>query len=202
MATTDVAQQLVEAAKNDPNLLSQLTENPSGAVKSVTGLDLSSQEIAEALTCASKIAKGENVDMGTVASLAADLFSKHGGDLTKIVGALFGGDQAAASTTTTQTATQSGAGSEGGIDLGEVAGLAETLLGGESGSTTSGKKTSSSGGIDLGEVAGLAETLLGGSGKTTGSGKKTSKKTSSSQSGGGLDLGGVANIAEELFGGK
>ena len=202
MATTDIAQQLVDAAQKDPNLVSQLTQDPSGAVKSVTGLDLSSQEITEALTCASKLAKGENVDMGTVASLAADLFSKHGGDLTKIVGALFGGEEQT-SATTTQTGTQSSAGSEGGIDLGEVAGLAETLLGGESNATTSGKKTSStSGGINLGEVAGLAETLLGGSGKTTTSGKKTSKKTSSSKSDGGIDLGGVANIAEELFGGK
>lgn len=182
MATQDIAQQLVDAAQQNPQLISQLTSNPSSTVKSVTGLDLSSKEITEVVTCATKLAKGESVDMGTVASLAADLFSKHGGDLTKIMGSLLGGgddssDQQDETTETTtsngkkkktskktedeaETASDDTSSNGGGVDLGEVANIAESLLGGSS--SSSHKKTSKSDGLDLGEVASIAESLFGG----------------------------------------
>lgn len=144
MATADIAQQLVEAAQKDPNLISQLTSDPASVVKSITGLDLSDKELTEVVTCATKLAKGEQVDMGTVASLAADLFSQHGGDLTKIMGSLLGGgddDGSAEEKKTTKTsktksskkstAKEDSDSSEGGINLGEVASIAETLFGGK-----------------------------------------------------------------------
>ena len=186
MATSDIAQQLVEAAQKDPSLISKLTSDPSSAVKSVTGLDLSDQEITEAVTCATKLAKGEKVDMGTVASLAADLFSKHGGDLTAIMGSLLGtSDSSEQSDTTTQQSDS-----------------AETTTSGKKkrsskktdSTETSDSSDSSNGGIDIGEVANIAETLLGGSSSSSSSSKK--KKSD------GLDLGEIANIAEGLFGGK
>lgn len=149
MATQDIARQLVEAVQNNPQLISQLTSNPANAVKGVTGLDLSSQEITEVVACATKLAKGEDVDMEAVAGIAADLFSKHGGDLSNIMGSLLGAENSsdqqsenaqAASTTAGDgkektsdsrlAATASDSNSEG-IDLSEVANIAESLFGGK-----------------------------------------------------------------------
>lgn len=83
MATTDIAGQFLEAAAKDPSLIKSFGIDPADAVKNATGLELTDNEIGDAIEAISPLLKGEGLNMNAVMELVGDVLGGEGNILEK-----------------------------------------------------------------------------------------------------------------------
>ena len=180
-SNTDIAQILVNAVANNPDLLSTFLEHPYTAVQEATGADekLDKEDMSEVVTAAAGYASGQSFDTSMISGLASALLGSNDNSVHTLVGSLFGGTDTAAASDTNQASA--------GLDLGSlvnIAGAATSLTGGQS------TGIDLSDGIGLDDLAGILG-LMGGASSSTGS--------SAQQSSGGL-LQTIINLFKSLFG--
>ena len=91
MASQDIVQQLVNSVVSNPSLMNNLAEHPYSTVSEVTGQEeVSRDEVSEALAAFSALAGGQQVDFGSLASIASSLLADNGGSAHAMAQSLFG----------------------------------------------------------------------------------------------------------------
>lgn len=88
----DIQQIVAEFAKSaaeDPSHLKQFGVDPAAAIKNATGLELSDEQLGDAVGAIEPLIEGKELDMGKVAELAGDLLSS--GDILGKLSGLLGG---------------------------------------------------------------------------------------------------------------
>ena len=147
MASQDLVQQLVGSVLSNPNLMQNLAEHPYSTVAQATGRqEVSRDEVSEALAAFSALANGQQIDFGSLASIAANMLADNGGSAHTMAQSLFG-PQIAESNSPSQSDPVAdmlgtlaqvtfGGGKAGvdlsdGLDIGDVIGIAGAILGGK-----------------------------------------------------------------------
>ena len=185
-SNTDIAQILVNAVANNPDLLSTFLEHPYTAVQEATGADekLDKEDMSEVVTAAAGYASGQSFDTSMISGLASALLGSNDNSVHTLVGSLFGGADTSAAGAAASDTNQASA----GLDLGSLVNLA-----GAATSLTGGKST----GIDLSDGIGLDDLagILGLMGGASASGSSASAQQSS---GGFLQV--IINLFKNLFG--
>lgn len=88
----DIQQIVAEFAKSaaeDPSQLKQFGVDPVAAIKNATGLELSDEQLGDAVGAIEPLIEGKELDMGKVAELAGDLLGD--GDILGKLSGLLGG---------------------------------------------------------------------------------------------------------------
>ena len=91
MATEDTVKSLVDSVLSNPDFLSQIAAHPYSAVREAAGSeDVSRDEVSEAITALSALMGGNQVDFGSLSSMASGLLSENNGSAHDLSSALFG----------------------------------------------------------------------------------------------------------------
>lgn len=150
MASQDIVQQLVGSVLSNPELMNNLADHPYSTVAEVTGQpkeEVTRDEVSQALAAFSALASGQQVDFGSLASMAESLLSEYGGSAHSMAQGLFGAPIAESQSTATPAdpigdmlATlakvdfskgMAGIDLSDGLGLDDVIGFAGAILGGK-----------------------------------------------------------------------
>lgn len=89
MDIQQIVAQFMKSAADDPSHLNQFGIDPAEAIKNATGLDLSDEEIEDAVGAIEPLIEGKELNMGKVTELVGDFLGD--GDVLGKLSSLFGG---------------------------------------------------------------------------------------------------------------
>ncbi len=89
MDIQQIVAQFAKSAAEDPSQLKQLGIDPAAAIKNATGLDLTDEEVEDAVAALEPLTQGKGLDLGKVTELVGDFLGD--GDVLGKLGGLFGG---------------------------------------------------------------------------------------------------------------
>ena len=91
MNSQDIVQQLISSVVSDPTLLNNLAEHPYSTVRDATGLEeVTQDQVSQAVTGVSMLANGQELDFGSLASIASQLLADNGGSAHSLAESLLG----------------------------------------------------------------------------------------------------------------
>jgi len=137
MDISSVLQQVIGAVAENPETLSSMAEHPYSTIGNITNNEnVSKEEASQVVTALSSLAGGNDIDLGSIASMAAGLLGENGNSVHSLASALLG------------------SGSDQGVDVtsGNIADIASSLLG---------TAQNSSSGLDLSSIIGLITKFFG-----------------------------------------
>ena len=148
MDIQELVKMLVSTTEEQPDLLGSLMQHPYSTIGNLTdNNNVSKEEASQAVTAMAALASGQNVDFGSLASVAAQLLTSNGGSVHSLADALLG------------------SGAPAGVDVSK--GVTDDILGNLAKAAFSGGIA----GVDLSDGIGLDD-LMGVAGFFLGGGKK------------------------------
>lgn len=91
MDVQEIVGQLLKSAADDPESLKQFGVDPAAAIKGVTGLDLTDDEVSDVVKAVEPLLEGKELNLNAVMEVVGDFLGDNPGDLLGKLGGLFSG---------------------------------------------------------------------------------------------------------------